>query len=149
MMPALLAERMEEFGLDYCVMYPTGGFATAMQNDDEIRTAACRAFNIFSAEYFADYADLMTPVAVIPMHTPDEAIEEIAYVRESLELKACLFSGMVPRSVPAAKEGDPTAHRLGSSTSVRICVASAIEIRTGADLLLGCSHTKPYASMDW
>ena len=116
MMPAILAERMEEFGLDYCVMYPTGGFATAMQNDDEVRTAACRAFNIFSAEYFADYADLMTPVAVIPMHTPDEAIEEIAYVRESLELKACLFSGMVPRSVPAAKEGDPKVHRLGSIT---------------------------------
>ena len=116
MMPALLAERMGELGLDFCVMYPTGGFATAMQNDDEVRRAACRAFNIFSAEYFADYSDQMTPAAVIPMHTPDEAIEEIAYVRESLELKACLFSGMVPRSVPAATEGDPKAHRLGSVT---------------------------------
>ena len=116
MMPALLADRMGEFGLDYCVMYPTGGFATAMQNDDDVRKAACRAFNIFSAEYFADYSDLMTPVAVIPMHTPDEAIEEIIYIRESLELKACLFSGMVPRPVPAAEEGDPKAHRLGSVT---------------------------------
>jgi predicted TIM-barrel fold metal-dependent hydrolase len=116
MMPALLAERMEEFGLDYCVMYPTGGFSTAAGEDTEIRLAAARAFNIFSAEFFSDHSELMTPVAVIPMHTPDEAIEEIIYIRTQLGLKACLFNAMVPRKVPAAVEGNPKAHRLGSVT---------------------------------
>ena len=116
MMPKLLSERMNEFGLDFCVMYPTGGFATMMQADDEVRRAASRAFNIFSAEFFADYSDVMTPVALIPMHTPDEAIDEIVYIREKLGLKACLFSGMVPRPVPAAEVGDHKAHRLGSVT---------------------------------
>ena len=88
MMPKLLSERMDEFGLDFCVMYPTGGFATMMQADDEVRRAASRAFNIFSAEFFADYSDVMTPVALIPMHTPDEAIDDFVSVREKLGLKA-------------------------------------------------------------
>lgn len=116
MMPALLAERMDELGLDFCVMYPTGGFAIAMHEDEEIRRAATRAFNTFSAEYFADHAEVMTPVACIPMHTPEEAIEEIAYARTTLGLKACLFNGMVPRPVPAAREGNEKAYRLGSVT---------------------------------
>lgn len=114
LMPSLLAERMEELGLDFCVMYPTGGSSTAANSDAEVRQAGARAFNIFSAEYFADHADVMTPVAVIPMHTPDEAIEEIIYIRTQLGLKACLFSGMVPRPVPAAVEGNERANRLGA-----------------------------------
>lgn len=115
-MPGLLAERMGELGLDFCVMYPTGGLAPAAQADPEIRRAGCRAFNIFSAEFFADHSDVMTPVAIIPMHDPDEAIAEITYVRETLGLKACLFNAMVPRPVPAAQEGNAKAHRLGSVT---------------------------------
>jgi predicted TIM-barrel fold metal-dependent hydrolase len=115
-MPSLLAERMEEFGLDFCVMYPTGGSSTAAHPDEEVRRAATRAFNIFSAEYFADHATVMTPVAVIPMYTPDEAIEEIIHIRTELGLKACLFSGMVPRPVPAAVDGDEKAYRLGAVT---------------------------------
>jgi predicted TIM-barrel fold metal-dependent hydrolase len=116
MMPGLLAERMDELGFDFCVMYPTAGFSAAANSDTDIRRAAARAFNIFSAEYFADYSNVMTPVAVIPMHTPEEAIEEIAYVREELGLKACLFNAMVPRPVPAARAGDARAQRLGSVT---------------------------------
>ena len=115
-MPSLLADRMGELGLDYCVMYPTGGFAPAAHSDTEIRRAGVRAFNIFSAEYFAEHSDVMTPVAIIPMHDPDEAISEITYVRETLGLKACLFNAMVPRRVPAAAEGNTRAYRLGSVT---------------------------------
>jgi predicted TIM-barrel fold metal-dependent hydrolase len=116
MLPALLAERMDELGLDFCVMYPTGGTSTARHPDAEVRRAACHAFNTFSAEWFAAQSDRMTPVAVIPMHTPDEAIAELTHVRTELGLKACLFDGMVPRTVPAAAEGDPAASRLGTVT---------------------------------
>ncbi len=115
-MPALLADRMDELGFDFCVMYPTGGFSVAANAVDEVRRASARAFNIFSAEYFADHSDVMTPVAVIPMHTPKEAIEEIVYIRTVLGLKACLFNAMVPRPVPAAQDGDAKAYRLGSVT---------------------------------
>ena len=114
MIPALLAERLEELGLDYCVMYPTAGMSTAMHPDAGIRRAAARAFNTVSAELFADHDDVMTPVAVIPMHTPDEAIDELEHVRTVLGLKACLFSGMIPRDVPAALDGDERSKRLGS-----------------------------------
>ena len=114
MLPALLAERMEELGLDFCVLYPTGGTAVARHPDPEVRRAGCRAFNTFTAEYFADHERLMTPVAVIPMCTPDEAIAELTHVRRTLGLKACLFDGMVPRDVPAALAGEREAYRLGS-----------------------------------
>jgi hypothetical protein len=95
-------------------MYPTGGFSTAMPEDDEVRRAATRAFNIFSAEFFADQAQMMTPVAVIPMHNPDEAIAELEFIQRELDLKAVLMNGMVPRPVPAALEGHESAKRLGA-----------------------------------
>ena len=112
MMPKLLHERMDELGLDFCVMYPTGGAASTP--NAAMRRKATRAFNIFCADYFADYADRMTPVAVIPTNTPQEAIEELEYAVVELGLKAALFSGMVPRKVPAEEDGDhEDASRLG------------------------------------
>jgi hypothetical protein len=51
---------------------------------------------------------------MIPMHTPDEAIAELEFVRQELGLKAVLMNGMVPRPVPAAVEGRESAKRLGS-----------------------------------
>lgn len=111
MMPQLLYERLDEFGLDFCVLYPTG--AASHTDDDELRLQAARAFNIFCAEYFADYSDRLAPVAVIPMKTPDEAIAELEYAVRELGMKAALFNGMIPREVPAAAEGDIEAARLG------------------------------------
>ena len=111
MMPKLLYERMPELGLDYCVMYPTG--AAAVTPNRTMRQRAARAFNTFCAEYFGDYADRMTPVAVIPTVTPDEAIEELEYAVRELGLKAALFGGMIPRQVPAVQQGDEDGAKLG------------------------------------
>lgn len=112
MMPGLLYERMPELGLDFCVMYPTDGPNAG--GDEELRLAAMRAFNIYSAEHFADYADRLTPVAVIPTNTPDEAIAELEYVTGELGMKAVLFGSMIPREVPSAADGgDEGAVRLG------------------------------------
>jgi hypothetical protein len=36
-----------------------------------------RAYNIVSADCFRDFSDRMTPAAIIPMHAPEEAIEEL------------------------------------------------------------------------
>ena len=112
MMPKLLHERMGELGLDFCVMYPTG--AAAITSDPTMRQKATRAFNTFCADYFADYADRTTPVAVIPTNTPDEAIEELEYAVRQLGLKAALFGGMIPRKAPAEEDGEhEDANRLG------------------------------------
>ncbi|MCZ6888526.1 MAG: amidohydrolase family protein [Gammaproteobacteria bacterium] len=112
MMPKLLYERLDELGLDYCVMYPTGGGAIKT-DDDALRLDAVRAFNRFCAEWFADYSDRLTPVAVIPMKTPDEAIAELEYVTGELGMKAALFGAMIPREVPAVADGDADANKLG------------------------------------
>lgn len=111
MMPGLLHERLDELGLDFCVMYPTG--AAVVTGEDDLRRKAMRAFNRFSAEYFADYADRLTPVAIIGAATPEEAIEDLEYAVLELGMKATLFAAMIPRPVPSAEDGDENATKLG------------------------------------
>ena len=79
----------------------------------DYKRKAMRAFNTFAAEYFADYSDRLTPVAVIPTGTPDDAIEELEYVTGTLGLKAALLGGMIPRPAPSAADGDEGAVKLG------------------------------------
>lgn len=97
MMPKLLYERLDEFGVDFAVIYPTAGLSAPRIDEADLRKATCRAFNIYTAEVFSDFSDRMTPAAVIPMHTPDEAIEEMQYVTEQLGLKVAMFMSMIPR----------------------------------------------------
>jgi Amidohydrolase len=56
---------------------------------------------------FGAYADRLTPAAVIPMHTPDEAIEELEYAIGVLGLKAAVLAGDVLRPVPAIARDHP------------------------------------------
>jgi hypothetical protein len=74
-------------------------------SDDIQRRATCRAFNVVTAEYFRDFADRMTPAAVIPVHTPDEAIEELEYCTRQLGFKVAMFGSLVPR--PAGAQNAP------------------------------------------
>ncbi len=48
--PGLMYERLDEFGLDYSVLYPTKGFGIAGIADQDLRLGVCRGFN----EYYAD-----------------------------------------------------------------------------------------------
>lgn len=109
MMPALLHERMDEMGLDFCVLYPTGGVGVAVHPDDEIRQQGSRAFNTYAAEYYAPYADRMTPVAVIPTHTPEEAIETLDHAVKQLGMRAALFNTALQREVPGAVDNPEVA----------------------------------------
>ena len=108
-MPKLLYERLDEFGLDFTILYPSAGLGLPLVPDAEQRTAACRAFNTFSAEYFKAYADRMTPAAVIPMHTPDEAIEELEYAVTQLGLKVVMLGSLATRPIPDVVEKHPDA----------------------------------------
>ena len=69
MMPRLMYERLDELGIAFAVLYPTSGLGLPRIPDTEVRRVTCRAFNIFSADYFAPFSDRMTPAAVIPMHS--------------------------------------------------------------------------------
>mgnify|MGYP001187936026 FL=1 len=107
MMPKLLYERMDELGLDFCVLYPTAGLGLPRLTDPCQRKAACRAFNIFVAEHFAPFADRITPVTAIPTYTPEEAIEELEFVKNELGLKAVMLGSMNRHSVAALSDDSP------------------------------------------
>src|SRR5947199_7595915 len=95
MMPRLLYERLDEFGTDFAIIYPTAGLRVPRIGDDATRRAVVRAHNIVTADYFRNLSDRLTPAAIIPMHTPDEAIEEREFVTRELGPKVGMFgSGM-------------------------------------------------------
>lgn len=106
-LPRLLAERMEELGLDYCVLFPTTGLGLPGIAQDELRQVACRALNLYVAEIYGPYANRMTPAATIPMHTPEEAIAELEFATQSLGLKAAMIASYVRRPVPAVQRQFP------------------------------------------
>ena len=111
MLPRLLYERLEELGIDFAVLYPTTGLRVPRIAEDKVRRATCRAFNILTAEYFRDFADRITPAACIPMHTPDEAIEELEYCTRELGLKVAMFGSLAARPVPSVGSVDAEAAR--------------------------------------
>ncbi len=104
-MPGLLRERLEQFGIDFAVMYSSAGLVFNHVRDERLRRGACRALNRYAADVFADCAEQMTPAAVIPMHTPAEAIEELEFATGDLGLKAAMIAGFVERPVPEPASG--------------------------------------------
>ena len=111
MLPRLLAERMDEMGLDFSVLYPTVGLTFLRQDIAELRQAACRALNRMHADLYREQSRRMTPVAAIPAYTPDEAIAELDYAIGELGLKAVMIAGNVRRPVPAVVRDAPALAR--------------------------------------
>jgi predicted TIM-barrel fold metal-dependent hydrolase len=111
MMPRLLYDRLDELGIDFGIIYPTAGLSIPRIPDDATRRAVVRGFNIVTAEYFDGLGDRLTPAAVIPMFTPDEAIEELEFVTGQLGAKVGMFGGAFPRPLPLAEGLDPAVAR--------------------------------------
>ena len=107
MLPRLMYERLDEMGLDFTVLYPGLGLFIPHHDDEELRRAGCRAFNLYVANSFRDYADRITPAAVIPMHEPKEAVEELEYAVKTLGLKVAMLAGHVVRPIPAVERKAP------------------------------------------
>src|ERR1700680_122939 len=103
MMPRMLYDRLDELGIDFGIVYPTAGLGIPRIADDATRRAVIRGFNIVTADYFSKLSDRLTPAAVIPMHTPEEAIEELEFVTTQLGAKVGMFGSSVARPLPAAK----------------------------------------------
>jgi len=109
--PRLLAEQLDEIGLDFAIIYPTGGLRVPRVGADKPRRAAARAYNIVTAEYFRPFADRMTPAAIIPMHTPEEAIEELEFAVKQLGYKVAMLGSLMDRPVAAAGNVEGEAKR--------------------------------------
>jgi len=110
-LPALLRERLDDFGIDFTVLYPTLGLNLYNEPEQEFRLALCRAYNTMVADQYREHADRMTPVAIIPAFTPKEATDELEHAVRTLGLKALTLGTMVRRPIEAAKKISPEAAR--------------------------------------
>jgi predicted TIM-barrel fold metal-dependent hydrolase len=104
-LPKLFHQRLDEMGLDFAMVYPSWGMSMLHLGDDEMRLALCRSYNDLYAQLFREYADRLTPVAVIPMHTPQEAIAELEHVVRDLKLKAILMPSFAVRRLGSKAGG--------------------------------------------
>src|SRR5262249_30068988 len=77
--PDLLYRRLDQIGIDFTVLYPTMGINAQGYAADDVRRASCRGLNDYYADHWMGHPDRMTPVAVIPMFTPEEAVDELEY----------------------------------------------------------------------
>jgi predicted TIM-barrel fold metal-dependent hydrolase len=93
------------------VVYPSLGLVFLHTEDERYRRGTCRALNRANAETFAPLSDRLTPVAAIPMHTPDEAVSELEYAVTVLGFKAVLCAGYVQRPFDALADKDPEVSR--------------------------------------
>jgi predicted TIM-barrel fold metal-dependent hydrolase len=104
MLPELMYRRLDEFGIDVMIMYPTLGLRGINLAEPHLRAVFCRAYNRMVLDLFAPYRDRIVPVAVIPTHTPDEAIEELGLcVAEGF--KASMINGTIRRPKGGGADG--------------------------------------------
>jgi predicted TIM-barrel fold metal-dependent hydrolase len=91
MLPKYFATRMDECGIDFAHMLSTAGLGGVEVRDDELRVVVCRALNTMFRDLFRDVSDRLRPVAVIPTHTPEEAIRELDHAVLELGFKAAMI----------------------------------------------------------
>ena len=84
LMPALMARRLDDFGIDFSILYPSLGLVVAGVEESELRQGGCRALNNYLAEATREYSDRMTVPATIPMDTPQEALDELEHATATL-----------------------------------------------------------------
>jgi predicted TIM-barrel fold metal-dependent hydrolase len=109
--PRLLYDRLDELGIDVSVVYPSVGLVFLHIDDERTRRAACRALNRANAATFAPLGDRLVPVAAIPMHTPEEAVDELDAAVTELGFKAVVCAGYVQRPFAPLAGHDPDLSR--------------------------------------
>lgn len=107
-LPELLYERLDEFGVDFTVLYPTVTLMTCAEEDPDWRQGLCRGFNAYYADVYNPLGDRLTAAGMIPMHTPEEAVAELQHCAE-LGLKVVFFPEGVlrPLEEPAGANCSP------------------------------------------
>ena len=112
-LPRLLDERLDEFGIDFTVLYPSMSLSYLDGIDAELASAVCRSVNRYHARQFAPYSDRIVVGALIPMQSPEHAVDELLYAVRELGLKSALFAGHARRPLaPAVLAGSTFPYRL-------------------------------------
>lgn len=105
--PRLLHERLPELGIDYMILYPTNALGSAGIADDELRRGLCRGFNAFFADSYKPFSDRLTVSGMIPMNTPEEAIDELEHCK-ALGLKVVGIPHGVMREIERPQLDQPS-----------------------------------------
>jgi predicted TIM-barrel fold metal-dependent hydrolase len=100
MLPGLMRTRLDDLGIDFAVVYTTLGLSFVSIPDEEMRRSIARALNKLNAETFREHRGRLTPVAIVPMGSPAEAIEELEYAVQTLGFKAAFLGGHFWRPLP-------------------------------------------------
>ena len=100
MLPKLYRARLDEAGMDFAVIYGTHALSVLGIGDDELRPVVYRAMNMLYADMFKDVGDRLAPVALIPMHDPEEAVAELDFAVGELGLKAVVMNALIYRPAP-------------------------------------------------
>ena len=104
MLPGLLRSRLDDFGIDFSVLYPTQGLSLWRVPDDDLRLAIIRAINMMHADLFRSYGNRLVPAAIVPMRTPEEAIREAEFCVHELGMKAIMIEGAIRRPILDANQ---------------------------------------------
>jgi len=107
--PGLLASRLDEIGLDFAILYPSLGLAIATLPEGALRRGAVRALNRMNAEICREHAARLAPAAVIPMYTPEEAVDELRFAVRELGFRVAMIPPAVARPLPAHPDAFPAA----------------------------------------
>lgn len=105
LLPALLNERLPELGIDFALIYPSFGLSINGMGEGDLHRAAVRAYNMMTADMFAPFGARFAPVAIIPTHTPNEALAELDYAVSERGYRAIMLRGNQERPIPSAAEG--------------------------------------------
>jgi predicted TIM-barrel fold metal-dependent hydrolase len=114
MLPALFRDRLDEFGLDVSIVYPSLGFTLGRDvADPELASAVIRAFNTMVADIFRPCADRLIPVGVVSLVDPGEAIAQLEHAH-SLGIRTVTASGSILRPIAgdADWQADPAKRRV-------------------------------------
>ena len=98
-LPKLLYDRLDEFGIDYMMAYPSWSLGMLDTRDDELRAPVLRAVNRYVSRQFTPYADRLTSAALIPMNNPTEAVTELRYAVRVLGFKSAVMAGHAIRTL--------------------------------------------------
>ena len=113
MLPALFQERLDEFGIDFALLYPSLGFQLPRVADEQMRRACVRAYNHMVKHMWGPYSKRIAAAGVVAMNTPAEAIEEAEYAVNTLGLKLVVANCTVSRTIEAdADIADPRKRRI-------------------------------------
>ena len=107
MLPKLMRARLDDAGIDFAVVYGTHALTVLRLEDDELRPVVYRAMNMLYADMFQGVSDRLTPVALIPMHSPQEALDELDFAVAGLGLKAIVMNIVVRRPAPEVVKEAP------------------------------------------